>query len=116
MNSLKNIIEFYRDCYQHDLKGIRITNFISKNTLKRYCPNTNEFFHGDIDKIHTDEEWAIDVEKILLLDHKEKALYAGTYFIKGNKSILGKSTVSYIPLYIHELELVKIEEVFLLRF
>lgn len=112
MDSLKNIIEFYRDCYQHDLKGIRITNFISKNTLKRYCPNTNEFFHGDIDKIHTDEEWAIDVEKILLLDHKEKALYAGTYFIKGNKSILGKSTVSYIPLYIHELELVKIEEVF----
>lgn len=59
-----------------------------------------------------DHEWATTVEKELLLNHQEKALYAGTYFIKGNKSMLGKSSVNYLPLYIHELELVKINKVY----
>lgn len=112
MNKLNDIIGFYRDCYQHDLKGIRITNFISKTSTKRLTPSDNEFFHDEIDKIHVDSEWGQDVEKTLLLDHKEKALYAGTHFIKGNKALLGNTSTNYIPLYIHELELVKIQEVY----
>jgi hypothetical protein len=59
-----------------------------------------------------ESDWAIEAEKTLLLNHKEKALYAGTIFIKGTKSVLGKTSVNYIPLYIHELELEKIEEVY----
>ena len=112
MNQLDNIIRFYHDCYQHDLKGIRITNFISKASSKRLFPINNEFFHDPIDKIHVESDWAEEAEKTLLLNHKEKALYAGTYFIKAEKSILGKTSTNYIPLYIHELELQKIGEVY----
>jgi superfamily I DNA and/or RNA helicase len=112
LNQLDNIIRFYRDCYQNDLKGIRITNFISKASGKRLFPANNDFFHDPIDKIHVESDWAVEVDKTLLLNHKEKALYAGTFFIKGTKSVLGKSSVNYIPLYIHELDLVKIEEVY----
>ncbi len=112
MNRLKNIFQFYRDCYQHDLKGIRVTNFISKSAKSRFSPTINEFFHNDIDKIHVDSDWAAEVEKELVLNHKEKALYAGTYFIKGNKSMLGNTSTNYLPLFIHELELSKINKVY----
>ncbi|MEP1307220.1 MAG: DEAD/DEAH box helicase [Balneola sp.] len=112
MNQLDNIIRFYRDCYQHDLRGIRITNFISKVSGKRLFPINNDFFHDPIDKIHVESDWAVEAEKTLLLNHKEKALYAGTFFVKGIKTVLGKTSVNYIPLYVHELELTKIEEVY----
>ncbi len=112
MNQLENIIGFYRDCYQHDLKGIRVTNFISKSSSKRLFPHNNEFFHDPIDKIHVESNWAVEAEKTLLLNHKEKALYAGTFFVKGTKSVLGKTSINYIPLYIHELELEKVKEVY----
>ena len=112
MNKLENIVRFYRDCYQHDLKGIRITSFISRKATKNYAPSNNDFFHTDIGKIDVKSDWAADIKKTLLLNHKEKALYAGTYFIKGTRSLLGKSSTNYVPLYIHELELVKINEVY----
>lgn len=112
MNRLDNIISFYRDCYQHDLKGIRVTNFISRASSKRLIPTDNEFFHSAIDKIHVESEWASSVKKTLHLNHKEKALYAGSFFIMGEKSMLGKTSTNYVPLYIHELDLVKIEEVY----
>ncbi|GAB5409796.1 MAG: DEAD/DEAH box helicase [Balneolaceae bacterium] len=115
MNELDKIISFYRDCYQHDLKGIRVTNFISRASSKRLTPTDNEFFHSAIDKIHVESEWASSVEKTLLLNHKEKALYAGTFFIKGDKSVLGKTSTSYVPLYIHELELIQIEKVYFIQ-
>lgn len=115
MNQLENIIRFYRDCYQQDLKGIRVSNFVSKTSNKRLTPTNNEFFHSTIDKIHVESEWAAEVEKILLLNHKEKALYAGSYFIKGNRSMLGETSTNYIPLYIHELDLVKIEKVYFIE-
>lgn len=115
MNQLDNIIKFYRDCYQQDLKGIRVTNFISKTSTKRLTPTNNEFFHSPIEKVHVESEWASEVEKILFLNHKEKALYAGTYFIKGTRSVLGKKSTSYVPLYIHELDLVKIKEVYFIE-
>ena len=114
MSQLKNIIEFYRDCYQTDLKGIRIRNFMSKNCEKRFIPDNNEFFHQIYSGVPVNTTWAKDVEQLLFLNSKEKTLFAGSIFVRGTQSTLGREKSALVPLYIHELELNSIEEVYFL--
>jgi len=102
---LKQIIRFYRDCYQFDLKGIRIKNFISNQCEKRLVPSNTIFFNEDNSRIPVDTDWAKEVEQILFLNSKEKILYAGSVFIKGKQNTLGSNRIAYVPLYIHELNL-----------
>jgi len=114
LSQLKNIIEFYRDCYQTDLKGIRIRNFMSKNCEKRFIPDNNEFFHQIYSGVPVNTTWAKDVEQLLFLNSKEKTLFAGSIFVRGTQSTLGREKSALVPLYIHELELNSIEEVYFL--
>jgi hypothetical protein len=105
LSELKRIIRFYRDCYQFDLKGIRIKNFISNQCEKRLVPSSVNLFKEDNSKIPVETEWAKDVEQILFLNSKEKILYAGSVFVKGKQNTLGSKKTAYVPLYIHELDL-----------
>lgn len=112
LNKLKNILKFYRDCYQTDLKGVRIRNFISIQCEKRFIPDNNEFFHENYAGIPINTKWAKEIEQILFLNSKEKALFAGSVFIKGIQNTLGRSLSAIVPLYIHELDLTLINEVY----
>ncbi|MDG5490563.1 DEAD/DEAH box helicase [Psychroserpens sp. SPM9] len=103
MSDLKHIIKFYRDCYQFDLKGIRIKNFISNQCEKRWIPGSSTFFRDPNLRIPVDKNWAKTAEQILFLNSKEKTLYAGSVFIKGKQHTLGSKRTAYVPLYIHEL-------------
>lgn len=105
LSELNRIIEFYRDCYQFDLKGVRIKNFISNQCEKRYVPTTTNFFTNHTEKIAVDSDWGKVAEQILFVDAKEKILYAGSLFIKGKQNTLGKTRTAYVPFYIHELTL-----------
>ncbi|WP_299883919.1 AAA domain-containing protein [uncultured Lacinutrix sp.] len=107
MSELKNIISFYRDCYQFDLKGVRVKNFISNQCEKRFVPSNTTFFNNSYSRIAIDKDWAKEVEQILFLNSKEKTLYAGSVFIKGKQNTLGSKRTAYVPLYIHELSLLK---------
>lgn len=114
MNELQNIIKFYRDCYQTDLKGVRIRNFISKQCEKRFIPDINHFFFSRNAEIPVNTEWAKEVDKILYFNSKEKSLFAGSFFVKGKLQTLGRKTNAFVPLYIHELDLILEKEVFLI--
>lgn len=105
MSELKHIIKFYRDCYQFDLKGVRIKNFISNQCEKRLIPDTSTFFNKNNSRIPVNEDWAKVIEQVLFLNSKEKILYAGSVFIKGKQNTLGAKRTAYVPLYIHELNL-----------
>jgi len=105
LSDLKRIIKFYRDCYQFDLKGIRIKNFISNQCEKRQVPGITTFFNENNSRISVDDNWAKTVEQVLFLNSKEKTLYAGSIFIKGKQNTLGSKRTAYVPLYIHELNL-----------
>lgn len=114
MDEISNIISFYRDCYQFDLKGIRIRNFLSNQCEKRFIPSNNEFFQENYTGIPVQTSWAQGVENTLFLHSKDKALYAGSIFIKGHQNNIGKKSVAYVPLYIHELKLAFEHEVFVI--
>ena len=112
MSEIRNIVRFYKDCYQTDLKGVRIRNFVSNQCENRFIPNNNELFHENYSGIPVDTKWGKDVNQNLFLNSKEKALYAGSIFIRGNQSTLGRKKTAYTPLYIHELELNLKDEVY----
>ena len=112
MTELRNIVSFYKDCYQTDLKGVRIRNFVSNQYEKRFIPKNNELFHKNYSGIPIDTKWAEEVSNNLFLNSKEKALYAGSIFIRGIQNTLGRKRSAYVPLYIHELELKLIDEVY----
>ena len=114
MNKLKNIVKFYRDCYQTDLKGVRIRNFVSNQCESRFIPRNNEFFHDNYQGFPIDTEWAKTVDQNLFLNGKEKTLYAGSIFIMGQQNTIGKKKNALTPLYIHELELAQLDEVYFL--
>ena len=112
MSEIRNIVRFYRDCYQTDLKGVRIRNFVSNQCEKRFIPNNNELFHENYSGIPVNTEWGKKVNQNLFLNSKEKALYAGSIFIRGRQNTLGRTKTAYTPLYIHELEIDLRDEVY----
>jgi len=112
LSTLQNIIKFYRDCYQTDLKGVRIRNFVSSQCEKRFIPETNELFHQSFSGVPINSKWGREVERILFLNAKEKVLYAGTVFVKGIQNTLGKTKEALCPLYIHELDLILNDDVY----
>ncbi len=107
MTELQRILQYYKDCYQIDQRGIRIGNFLSRQCEKRRIPTNNDFFQENYQGVYMNVTWAASVDKHLLLHAKEKALYAGTIFIKLTSHVLGKEQIALIPLYIHELALKK---------
>ncbi len=120
MGKLKSIIQFYRDCYQFENKGVKINNFFTKECGERFIPETLELIQGKSFGYPVSTEWGKSVESILLLDSKEKALQGGSIFIKATINRIGKKITCYTPLYIHALKLsneggvyfLKIEETF----
>lgn len=112
MSELRDIIRFYRDCYQTDLKGVRIRNFVSSQCEKRYIPDNNELFSSGLLKIPVDTKWGKEIEQSLFLHSKEKALYAGSVFVRGIQNTIGRKVSAYTPLYIHELDLEVVDDVY----
>jgi len=105
LENLNNIIRFYRDCYQFDAKGIKINSFFSKECSHLFIPENFEILQGKYDAYPIDTAWAKEVEKTLLLESKEKALYGGSVFVKAKTKQLGKTVKVIAPLYIHELRI-----------
>lgn len=105
MNEIKNSLQFFRDCYQIDNKNVRISNFGKGSCEAPYVFDENVFFNEHYSSIPVESDWFSKAEKILFLNAKEKELYAGSYFIKGIIKRLGKTIVSSVPLYIHELSI-----------
>lgn len=90
-----------------------MVNFLSnKECSHLHIPEALEIFKLGINKIFVDTEWAEVIDPILLLDSKEKALYAGSVFLKGKVNRIGRSETAFTPLYIHELRLVEQEGVY----
>jgi len=115
LENLNNIIRFYRDCYQFDTKGIKINSFFSKECSHLFIPENFEILQGKYDAYPIDTAWAKEVEKTLLLESKEKALYGGSVFVKAKTKQLGKTVKVIAPLYIHELSLEQRDDVYFIK-
>jgi len=91
---------------------VKVNSFFSKECSQRYIPESLELINGKAHPLPVSSDWGKTVASILLLDSKEKALYAGSIFIKATTSRLGKKVNNFTPLYIHELQLIQEDEAY----
>jgi len=112
MNSTNDIIKFYKDCYLYDYKAISVNNFFNKNIELQYFLNSFEPFNGKLLDYPVNSDWGKTIDEELSLNSKEKGLYAGTFFLKGKINILGKETKVITPLYLFEVNLNQIDDIY----
>jgi len=102
MAPIQNIINFYKDCYQSDVRAINIVNFFGKKIEHPYTLDSLALLNGKLIKHYVDSEWGKTMDETLTLHAQEKGLYCCSFFIQGTTKILGKSSKVFAPLYIHE--------------
>ncbi|MEM9835166.1 MAG: AAA domain-containing protein [Bacteroidota bacterium] len=109
---INNIIKFYRDAYQFEYSTEKLTNFFSRSVAFPYFPKTFLIVSQEGYVLPVDSVWGKIVYDELLLSSSEQKLVAGTFFIKGKISVLGRSQKLFAPLYLHDVVLRFEQEVY----
>ena len=112
---LQDIIRYYRDCYSIDFKGVNVYNFFGSGSEHVLIPDSTELLSGKFEEYPVSTAWGQKIEETLLLDSKEKSLYTGSFFVKGSTKVMGKSKRVFAPLYLHDLQLRREEEVYYIK-
>ena len=115
MSSLKNIVSYYRSCYQVDFRAIRIINFFGKNVEAQLELKSGELLTGRLLQFPIDSKWGAQMEATLAIHSQEMALYCCSFFLSGTMNIIGKPQKVFAPLYIHPVNLVHEDDVFYLE-
>ncbi len=102
MSRIPNIISFYKDCYLFDFKASTSFNFFGKSVEHQYFTRSFEPFNKRLEKFPVNSEWGASIDEDLLLNSKEKGLYAAAFFIKGSMPILSRQQKVFAPLYLFE--------------
>lgn len=115
MNQLKNIISYFKLCYQIDNKGIHLSNFLGSKVENQIFLNQPDLIEGKLVQYPINTDWAVDVQKTLRLYAKEKELYCAAFFLLGKTKVLGKPQNICAPLLLFPLQLIREDEVFYLK-
>ena len=105
MSTLKDIINFYKECYIHDYRGFSIRNMLSGRVEQKFFPDTLEILNDSTPIYPVDNDWGTETEKVLLLEGKDKELVAGSFFINGEMKLINKKSIVFAPLYLHKVKL-----------
>ncbi|WP_196886222.1 DEAD/DEAH box helicase [Aureivirga sp. CE67] len=81
---IKNLIKYYRNCYQSDNRDTIITDFLNPKIINKYCIETREeLLTGDSPIIPIPEKKAAAIlKKIELYDREKEFIYA-SFFVTG---------------------------------
>lgn len=97
---LPTILQYFRTCYQADLRALHLMNFLSKKVsfprLEADPAWVSNTWHN-----HTvPMDWGTEIYRHLLLHSKEQQLYAAAFMLIGRTKILGRSHEICTPLYL----------------
>ena len=81
---MEKIIQFYRSCYQIDLKAISLIDFYSAKVDYQIVLETADLLQGKLVQYPVSTIWAEKLSKHLATYSKEKELYCCSFFISGN--------------------------------
>ncbi len=99
-NNSNNIIQFYRACYQADLRSLQVRNFRGTKVEHLLWLESFALIEGRLSQYPVPTKWAEAARKELLLYSKEKMLYAGAFFLKGSIVVAGKKQDVLAPLWL----------------
>ena len=112
--NINNIIKFYRDAYQFEYNTEKLFNFFSKKISHRYFPKTFEVLKQKNYHLPVSTDWGEKIYSELELGSSEKKIVCGTFFIKGKAEVLGKPQKIFAPLYLFDVKLEQVNEVFVI--
>ncbi len=114
MSSLKNIVSYFKSCYQVDFRAIRILNFFGKNVEQQLELKSAELLTGRLLQFPVDSNWGKKMEEILAIHSQEKSLYCSAFFLSGLMNVIGRPQKVFAPLYIYPVDLIHESDVYYL--
>ncbi|WP_170110361.1 DEAD/DEAH box helicase [Flavilitoribacter nigricans] len=112
---LPAIAAYFRACYQADFRAIHLLNFFSKKVEYPLFLSEADLLTGQLFRVPIDSEWARQADAYLDIYSREKALYAGAFFLCGRSRVLGRNHSVCAPLLIYPLTLELEDEVYYLK-
>ncbi len=102
---IEKTISYYQDCYKQEFRDSDVLNFLGSKVDKRFFLNNLDQLYGEKDAILLDSNFGEELFKYLEIHKKEKTLIAGSFFLTGKLSFLGKKRTICAPIIISPLNL-----------
>jgi AAA domain len=113
--SLTQIVQYFRSCYQVDMKATHLLNFLGKKVSLLRIETDAAWISSTWHSHAVPSDWGTAVHKHLLVHSKEQQLYAGAFMLTGQIRVLGRSQDICAPLYLLPANLTLHETVFMVE-
>ena len=112
---IASILQYYRSCYQADLRAIHLINFLAPKVSFARLETDPAWASRTWHKHPVPTSWGTDLHKHLLIYGKEQQLYAGAFMLVGRAKVLGKAQEVCSPLYLIPGDLTREDDVFMVE-
>jgi len=109
---LKNLINYYKNCYQSDYRAVSLSNFFGNKAENRLIIEGEELLTGKLLDFPIATKWSKEIIQKLAVYGKEKELYCGAFFLLGAMSIGGRKLGISAPLFLYPTILKEDKEIF----
>ncbi len=109
---LKNLISYYRSCYQSDYRAISLSNFFGNKAENRLILDNADLLSGKLLQYPVSTKWGIAITKKLAIYAQEKELYCGAFFLFGSMMVGGRKLEVAAPLFLYPTVLKEEKEIF----
>ncbi|MEN0003245.1 MAG: DEAD/DEAH box helicase [Bacteroidota bacterium] len=115
MQHFSRIIQYFKACYQLDSRAFSVLNFMGSKVQLTHVMDCADALEGKLERVPVSTDWGNKVIQKLLLTGKEKALYAGAFFLTGTTTAFGRKAEVLAPLLLIPAQLIEEEEVIYLE-
>jgi len=109
---LKNLISYYRSCYQADYRAISLSNFFGNKAENTLILENADLLSGKLLDYPVSTKWGTAITKKLAVYAKEKELYCGAFFLFGTMMVGGRKLDVTAPLFLYPTVLKEEKEIF----
>ena len=109
---LKNLISYYKNCYQSDYRAVSLSNFFGNKAENRLIIEHGDLLTGKLLDYPVSTKWGKEIVQKLAVYGKEKELYCGAFFLFGSMSVGGRKLGIAAPLFLYPTILKEDKEIF----
>ena len=109
---LKNLISYYRSCYQADYRAISLSNFFGTKAENTLILESADLIAGKLLDFPVATKWGTAITEKLAVYAKEKELYCGAFFLFGSMMVGGRKLDVTAPLFLYPTILKEEKEIF----
>lgn len=105
----KNIINYFKDCFQSDNRELQLLDFFSDRVEEiSFVQTKEELLTGDSQEIYINEDYAKNLQLKKLLYGQEKMIYYAAFFVVSNPDLVKQKICT--PLLLYPVEILEKED------